>query len=78
MTSQVWTANTEILSETESVCPECLARLSAVRVKDGGNVYLEKDCPEHGHFKIVIWRDVDHFNSWVRPEDSCVSEKSNH
>lgn len=46
---------TEILSQTESVCPECLTRLPAVRVQDGEDVYLEKTCPRHGDFRTIIW-----------------------
>lgn len=58
----------EILSETESVCPECLARLPALRILRGEDVYLEKDCPEHGHFSAIVWRGQPAFTSWVRPK----------
>jgi uncharacterized radical SAM superfamily Fe-S cluster-containing enzyme len=59
---------TEILSNTESVCPECLDRIPAVRVLRGEDVYLEKTCPEHGEFSTVIWRGKPDFTSWVRPK----------
>ena len=58
----------EILSTTESVCPECLARIPAARVQRDGDVFLEKDCPQHGHFSVVIWRGLPAFTSWVRPK----------
>jgi uncharacterized radical SAM superfamily Fe-S cluster-containing enzyme len=58
----------EILGHTESICPECLARIQAVRVRIGDDVYLDKTCPEHGHFHTVIWRGVPAFRSWVRPK----------
>jgi len=58
----------EILSNTESVCPVCLARIPAVRISRGDDVYLEKDCPEHGHFSAIIWRGQPAFTSWVRPK----------
>ena len=59
----------EVLSHTESVCPECLARIPAARVMyGGGDVYLEKDCPDHGHFKTIIWRGLPAFTSWVKPK----------
>jgi uncharacterized radical SAM superfamily Fe-S cluster-containing enzyme len=58
----------EILSHTESVCPECLARIPAARVLYGEDVYLEKSCPEHGDFSTVIWRGQPAFTSWVRPK----------
>ncbi len=55
-----------ILSETESVCPECLARVPAVRVARGENVYLKKACPTHGITQTIIWRGKPAFSSWVR------------
>jgi uncharacterized radical SAM superfamily Fe-S cluster-containing enzyme len=58
----------EVLARTESVCPECLARLPAARVMYGGDVYLEKDCSEHGHFKTIIWRGQPAFATWVKPK----------
>ncbi len=45
-----------LLGETESLCPECLYRIPARKVAEDGNVYLEKECPEHGKFKALIWR----------------------
>lgn len=57
-----------ILAETESVCPQCLARIPAQRVARGDDVYLAKDCPEHGHFETVIWRGQPAFASWLKPK----------
>ncbi|MHC1743191.1 MAG: radical SAM (seleno)protein TrsS [Syntrophobacteraceae bacterium] len=57
-----------LLSETESVCPECLAAIPARRVARGDDVYLVKNCPEHGRFEAVIWRGMTHYASWVRPK----------
>ena len=57
-----------ILSETESVCPECLARLPAQRVMRGDDVYLRKTCPEHGDFSAILWRGQPIFAGWARPK----------
>ena len=65
----------EILSRTESVCPECLARIPADRVKYGEDIYLEKDCPEHGHFKTVIWRGLPAFAAWTRPKTPAYPDR---
>ncbi len=65
----------EILSHTESVCPECLARIPADRVLLGEDVYLEKICPEHGKFSTVIWRGQPAFTSWVRPKTPSFPQK---
>jgi len=57
-----------LLSATESVCPECLTRIPAMRVADGDQVLLKKTCPEHGFFEAVIWRGEPSYNSWSRPQ----------
>ncbi len=57
-----------VLSHTESICPECLARIPAQRVARGEDVFLRKTCPEHGEFSTVIWRGSPAFPSWVRPK----------
>ncbi len=58
----------QVLSETESVCPECLARIPATRVARGDDVVLKKTCPEHGDFSAVIWRGLPAYAAWVRPK----------
>jgi len=57
----------QLLGNTESLCPECLRRIPAKKVADNGNVYLEKICPEHGHYRVLIWRqDAGHYLDWTR------------
>jgi len=58
----------ELLSTTESVCPECLARIPASRVRYGEDIYLEKTCPQHGAFRTAIWRGQPEFTTWARPK----------
>ena len=66
---QITTTNTgQVLSTTESVCPECLARLTAERVVQGGDVYLRKTCPEHGAFQTILWRGLPAYVDWARPK----------
>ena len=56
---------TEILGETESLCPECLNRVTARKLAENGNVYLEKDCLDHGRFKTLIWRgNQNQYSNW--------------
>ncbi|NLT96487.1 MAG: radical SAM protein [Clostridia bacterium] len=45
-----------ILGNTESVCPQCLKRIPAQKVIVGADVYLTKECPEHGKFRVLIWK----------------------
>jgi len=46
---------------TEALCPICQATIKATKVQEGQNVYLEKDCPTHGHFKTLIAKDAARF-----------------
>ncbi|SDM94230.1 hypothetical protein SAMN04488502_10949 [Dendrosporobacter quercicolus] len=53
-----------VLSTTESVCPECLRRISARRVAVGDHIYLQKNCPEHGDFTVLIWQGKPAYQTW--------------
>jgi len=53
---------------TISLCPVCLKRVPALREASGDRVYLTKDCPDHGHFKTLIWEGPPTFESWKRPK----------
>lgn len=56
------------VSETESLCPECLRPLKAFRINDGPDVYLKKTCPDHGETQTVIWRGEPSYWNWSRPK----------
>jgi hypothetical protein len=55
--------------ETESLCPVCLKRIKATRVPRGDEVFLVKECGDHGSFSTVIWRGVPSMAEWRRPKD---------
>ncbi|MCO5387293.1 MAG: radical SAM protein [Desulfosporosinus sp.] len=59
--------NERIISETRSVCPECLKRIDAQRVAQGDKVYMVKRCPDHGEFRALLWDGSPSWESWVRP-----------
>ncbi|MFN8598039.1 MAG: radical SAM protein [Anaerolineae bacterium] len=56
------------LSTTDSVCPECLARIPAQRVQRGDDVYLRKVCALHGPFETIVWRGLPAYTDWARPK----------
>lgn len=53
---------------TQSLCPVCLSRIPARRESEEENVFLVKECPEHGTFRTIIWRGEPAFETWVRPK----------
>jgi uncharacterized radical SAM superfamily Fe-S cluster-containing enzyme len=56
----------EILKETESLCPVCLKSTPAEIVAENSSVYLEKSCPQHGDYKVIIWRNTaEHYLKWA-------------
>ena len=56
-----------LFSETESLCPECLKKISAQIFTHDEKVYLKKHCPEHGVYQTLLWRGNPSWESWVRP-----------
>ncbi len=65
----------ELLHETQSLCPVCLRRLDARYVRRGGDILLERTCPEHGPFAALVWHEAaedgitpPRFESWSRPK----------
>ncbi len=61
-------ASETLLAATDSVCPECLARIPAFRVRRGSDVILTKACEVHGVFETILWRGDPAYESWVRPK----------
>lgn len=43
-----------ILRMTRSICLVCYRELKAKVVQRDGRVFLEKECPEHGYFSVVL------------------------
>ena len=64
----------EVLRRTWSVCPVCLKRIDAVKVRRGRGVYLEKKCPDHGFFSTIVWRDRVNLDGWTGKLDAPVDE----
>lgn len=56
-----------LLYHTKSVCPRCLRAVPAALLEDGGAVYMEKGCPEHGSFRCLVWEDTSEaYLAWLR------------
>lgn len=53
-----------VIRKTRSVCPRCLRPVSAQLSEKDGAVFLEKDCPEHGRFSVIVWHGLADFDAW--------------
>jgi len=59
----------EILKEkTKSICPQCFQELDARVIQDNNSVFLEKECPQHGRFKILIEKDAEFYKRLMHKE----------
>ena len=57
---------TVTLDKTRSVCPICLKRIDARYMAREGRVFLEKNCPDHGHFSVAVWDNPAGFLKWKK------------
>ncbi len=48
-----------LLKTTRSLCPKCHKIIDASMVEDGGKVWLEKSCKEHGAWRELYWSDAE-------------------
>ena len=56
-----------LVGRTKSLCPVCLRLLEAEKVTGQGGIYLEKRCPEHGKFSVLIWEgELSGYLRWGR------------
>jgi len=46
---------------TTSLCPTCLARISADVFERDGEVWMDKECPDHGPFSSLLASDARHY-----------------
>ncbi len=49
------------LEITKSLCPICLLQIEAKIILQKNNIYLIKNCSEHGHFKTLISDDLEYY-----------------
>ncbi len=53
------------IRKTRSVCPVCLRNLPAqLSRQEDGRVFLQKRCPEHGAFQVLVWQGKLDFEQW--------------
>ena len=54
------------LSQTESLCPECLKRIPAKIFERDGKVWIEKVCSEHGRVEDLYWGSYEMYEKAQR------------
>ncbi len=78
---------TRVLSRTTTVCPVCLRLLVATLEDKNGDVWMRKNCPEHGEALTLYWKDTAFFEEATRrisprvnicPEPACAKGETCH
>ncbi len=57
---------------TNSICPDCFKKLEAKIIIQDNKVYLVKQCPDHGKFKVLISDDAEYYKKtrdFLKPGD---------
>lgn len=62
-----------LIKTTESICPQCLASITAKVLERDGEVWMDKSCDEHGRFSALLSSDIRHY---FEPAAQPVSGKS--
>ena len=58
---------------TRSVCPVCLRNLPASLIREEcSGILMEKECPEHGFFRVPVWKDLVDFDRWTLGSDALT------
>lgn len=68
-----------IIRNTRSVCPICLNNIPAqLDQEESGAVFLEKQCPEHGFFRVPVWRGAMDFQQWTQYAQPLENGQGSH
>ena len=54
----------QAIFQTQSLCPECLKRIPAIRLARGNDLFMKKTCPDHGEFEALLWRGNPSYREW--------------
>ncbi|MBI9106751.1 MAG: radical SAM protein [Spirochaetales bacterium] len=53
------------MKSSRSLCPVCLKLLNLEYIRRDDDVFLSKECDEHGSFEIPIWRGLPDIDDWM-------------
>lgn len=55
----------DVIYSTMSICPECHQRISADYIEESGQVFMIKECKDHGAYKDLVSINAKHFR-WIQ------------
>jgi 7,8-dihydro-6-hydroxymethylpterin dimethyltransferase len=63
--------------KTQSLCPECLCVIDAVIHEEGGMVYMDKSCPQHGPCREIISDDPKFYTLMFERDRATLRKATN-
>lgn len=78
----------KLLKETRSICPGCLEKIPARVFERDRQVWMDKTCPQHGHYSALLAANARHYykfdealgssGSCCGPGQHCGDQTANH
>ena len=65
----------QAIFQTQSLCPECLKRIPAIRLARGNDLFMKKTCPDHGEFEVLLWSGNPSYREWGSPKIPSYPER---
>ena len=62
-----------ILGKEESTCPVCGKKIDAIVAMENENMYMMKQCEDHGAFKDDIKEDSELYKKWYVSSEKTIS-----
>ncbi|MBR4744512.1 MAG: radical SAM protein [Oscillospiraceae bacterium] len=63
------------IRQTRSVCPVCRKNIPAFLTRgESGQIHMEKTCPDHGSFRVPVWRGTVDFDRWLLGTEPLAPE----
>ncbi|PTD93450.1 radical SAM protein [archaeon SCG-AAA382B04] len=62
--------------KTTSICPECKKTIDAEIFEKNDEVWIKKDCSEHGHFEDIYWSDVEMYKRAQKYQNDNIGIKN--
>lgn len=66
--------NDQILRNSKSVCPDCFKEIDSVIIERAGQIFIIKECSEHGHFEAKVSHDAKYYRDRLDYFTTLVSD----
>ncbi len=65
----------KVLGREESNCPLCGEKIDAVVIIENGDMFMMRQCGEHGAFKDQVDESSEMFEKWHKEDKDSIAKK---